>query len=224
MVYRRTDRMVRRLAARHDAILAASQAVAEEGGMAAVQIVPVAERAGIAAGTVYRYFSSKEALVTELAGRITAREVAAIRAAAAAAPGPLSAIAAAIAAIAALALRQRKLIWALTAEPVDAETEAARSGFRTAVTSELQQLVQAAIGSNLIPRDQHVGFAAPALVGALLEGLLGPLAPQIAPGAAEREAVQSATLFVLRALGVSDARARGLVVQISLPAVTEGAA
>ncbi len=34
--------------------------------MAAVQIAPVAERAGIAAGTGYRYFPSKTELVAEL--------------------------------------------------------------------------------------------------------------------------------------------------------------
>jgi hypothetical protein len=32
-----------------------------------------------------------------------------------------------------------------------------------------------------------------------------------------REAVQNATLFALRALGVIDARARGLVAQVKLP-------
>jgi hypothetical protein len=35
--------------------------------------------------------------------------------------------------------------------------------------------------------------------------------------AAAREAVQAATLLVLRALGVVDARARGLVAQCVLP-------
>ena len=59
MPYRRTENVVRKLAARHDAIIAAARALAAEGGMAAVQIAPVAERAGIAAGTVYRYFPAK---------------------------------------------------------------------------------------------------------------------------------------------------------------------
>ena len=46
MAYRQTDRVARRLAARHAAILAAAGGAAAEGGMAAVQIAPVAERAG----------------------------------------------------------------------------------------------------------------------------------------------------------------------------------
>jgi AcrR family transcriptional regulator len=51
----------------------------------AVQIVPVAERAGIAAGTVYRYFPSKDDLVAALVAVIAEQEIAAIRRAAAAA-------------------------------------------------------------------------------------------------------------------------------------------
>jgi AcrR family transcriptional regulator len=78
------------------ALVAAARALASESGMGAVQIVPVAERAGIAAGTVYRYFPSKDDLVAALVAVIAEQEIAAIRRTAAAAPGPLSALAAAI--------------------------------------------------------------------------------------------------------------------------------
>src|SRR5215510_15027350 len=104
MPYRQTDNVARKLAARHDAILAAARDVADEGGMAAVQIAPVAERAGIASGTVYRYFPAKTDLITALVSALSEREVAALGAAAASAPGPLSALAAAIASFAVRAL------------------------------------------------------------------------------------------------------------------------
>jgi Bacterial regulatory proteins, tetR family len=52
--------VIARLAARHKAIVAAARALASESGMGAVQIVPVAERAGLTAGTVYCYFPSKK--------------------------------------------------------------------------------------------------------------------------------------------------------------------
>ena len=61
-------------------------------------------------------------------------------------------------------------------------------------------------------------MAAAALVGALIEGLIGPLAPAVNDDPAEiRAQVQNLTLFGLRGLGVIDARARGLVVQTALP-------
>ena len=97
------------------------RAIAAEGGMGAVQIAAVAERAGIAAGTVYRYFPSKTDLVAELVAAVAGRELAAMKAAADAAPGPLSALAACIATFAARALNARRLAWAVIAEPVDAQ-------------------------------------------------------------------------------------------------------
>ena len=214
MPYRRTENVVRRLAARHDAIIAAARAAASEGGMAAVQIAPVAERAGIAAGTVYRYFPAKTDLVAALLAALAEREIAALRRAAEAAPGPLSALSATIVTFAARAARNRRLAFAAIAEPVDAALDAARLDFRKALKAEFAGRIAAAVAGRHLP-DQDSTLAAAALLGLLVEGLIGPLAPEVA--GREREMVQSLTLIALRGLGVADARARGLVVQTALP-------
>jgi AcrR family transcriptional regulator len=217
MPYRRTEKVTRRLGERQEAIVAAARALAAEGGMAAVQIAPVAARAGIAAGTVYRYFPSKTELVAAVVEAVSARELAAVRAAAEKAPGPLSALAAAITTLAARALRQRRLAWAVMAEPVDSEIDALRLGFRKALTAELEGRLSAAVRAGRLP-EQDVRVSAAALVGALIEGLVGPLAPEASGSAGtSREAVQAITLFALRAVGIVDARARGLVVQSAMP-------
>jgi len=216
MPYRRTENVARRLAAREDAILAAATAVAGEGGMEAVQIAAVAERAGIAAGTVYRYFPSKTDLVAELVAAVAEREIGAMRAAANAAPGPLSALAACISTFAARALTERQLAWAVIAEPVDADVDRVRLDFRRALAAELVLRIRAAMAGRHLP-EQDVSVAAAAMVGAVLEGLLGPLAPKLEDKAARRTAVQAVTLIALRALGVIDAHARGLVAQCPLP-------
>src|SRR5436189_1800648 len=109
MPYRRTDNVIRKQAARHRTIIESALLLAAEGGMGAVQIAPVAERAGIAAGTVYRYFPSKTALVSALVEALAAEEIAALTRAGDAAPGPLSALAAALTAFAARALSRRRL-------------------------------------------------------------------------------------------------------------------
>ena len=127
MAYRRTERVIARLAARHDAIVAAARALAGENGMSAVQIVPVAERAGIASGTVYRYFPSKEDLVAALVAATAEQEIAAIRDAVTAAPGPLSALASAIMAFAGRALRERRLASAMLAGPADGDAAGLRA-------------------------------------------------------------------------------------------------
>src|ERR1700760_2343560 len=100
MVYRRTHQVVKRLAARRSAILAAARETAAEGGMAAVQIAPVAVRANVAAGTVYRYFPSKADLISELIAKVPRAKRAATRRAADAAPGPSSALSAAVSTVA----------------------------------------------------------------------------------------------------------------------------
>ena len=213
MPYRRTENVRRKLAARHDAILTAARALAAEGGIAAVQIAPVAERAGIAAGTVYRYFPSKTELVAELVTALAQSEIAALSKAADAAPGPLSALAAAVATFGMRALSDRRLAFALIAEPVDRDVDDARVKYRKALAGAFEARIRAAVAGGHLP-DQDPPAAAPALVGALIEGLIGPLAPQTSDDPAKRRAaVQTLTLFALRALGVVDARARGLVVQ-----------
>jgi AcrR family transcriptional regulator len=212
MPYRRTENVARKLAARHDAILTAARELAAEGGMAAVQIAPVAQRAGIAAGTVYRYFPSKTELVAALVEALSAAEIEALQRAADAAPGPLSALAAVIATFATRALRQRRLVFALIAEPVDAEVDAARVAYRGALAAAFEARVKNALAGRHLP-DQDAAVAAPALVGALIEGLIGPLAPAFSDSAQARAHAQALTLLSLRALGVADARARGLVVQ-----------
>jgi AcrR family transcriptional regulator len=215
MPYRRTENVERRLAARQEAIIAAARHVASEAGLGAVQIAAVAARAGIAAGTVYRYFPAKTDLVAALLAEMADSEIGALRSAAAGAPGPLSALAAAITTFAARALRDRRLAYAATAEPVDAELDGARIAFRRSLAAEFAGRIAAAMVDGRLP-EQDSELAAAALTGLLIEGLVGPLAPN--PSGREREIVQSLTLTALRALGVADARARGLVVQTAMPA------
>jgi AcrR family transcriptional regulator len=216
MPYRQTDNVARKLAARHAAILKAACDAAAEGGMAAVQIAPVAGRAGIAAGTVYRYFPSKTELVAALVAALAEREIGALARAAAAAPGPLSALTAALTTFAARALCERRLAFALIAEPVEPELDAARVAFRTALAREFETLIRVALERGQLP-DQDAALAAPALIGILIEGLVGPLAPAGDDPAQARPRVQALALFALRGLGVLDARARGLVVQAVIP-------
>ena len=234
MAYRRTERETARLAARYEAIIGAARALASESGLAAVQIMPVAERAGIAAGTVYRYFPSKDDLVAALVAATAEREIAAIRRAAAAAPGALSGLAAAIMAFAAGTLRMRRLAWAMLAEapppfppPQAGEDKskfppppagegregAGRFAFRRNIGDEFESLIRTAIAAGHLP-DQPATVMAAAVIGATVESLVGPLAPNSVGPDDEYAAVQTLTLFALRALGVVDARARGLVISV----------
>ena len=174
MAYRRTENVVRRLEARHDAIIAAAGALATEAGINAVQIGPISQRAEVATGTVYRYFPSKTELVGALVASVSERELSAVRRAADAAPGPLSALAAAITTFAARALANPRLAFALIAEQADGAADEARLAFRSALAAEFSGRLTTAMKGGHLP-DQDVVIAAPALLGAVIEGLVGPL-------------------------------------------------
>jgi AcrR family transcriptional regulator len=210
MPYRRTEKVTRRLAARRTAILAAARALAADHGMAAVQIAAVAERAGIAAGTVYRYFPSKTEMIAALVATIAEHEITLLRRAAGAAPGPLSALAAAITTVVRRAAKHRRLGWAVIAEPVEPEVDAVRVAFRRALAAELERCLAAAIAAGQLP-EQDAALSARLLIGAMLEAVLGPLAP--ARGDLTEREVRTVTLMALRAVGLPDARARGLTIQ-----------
>ena len=140
-----------------------------------------------------------------------------MRRAADAAPGPLSALVAAIVTFAARALRNRRLAWAMIAEPVDAEIDRVRHQLpQGAGGRDSKARIHAAIDGGHLP-EQDAGLAAPALVGALLEGLIGPLAPGSRTARGPRGGSDADADRAAR-LGVVDARARGLVVQTALPA------
>jgi AcrR family transcriptional regulator len=213
MPYRRTENVSRKLAARQTAIVAAARALAEEEGFAGVQIAAVAARAGIAAGTVYRYFPGKTELIAALIAAHTAAEVAALERAGNAAPGPLSALAATLATFATRMLAGRRLAFAMIAEPVEPALDAVRLTYRGALVRQFEMRVRAALDRGYLPA-QDAPISAAALVGALTEGLIGPGAslPPADPDKV-RPRAQSLTLFALRGLGILDARARGLVVQ-----------
>jgi uncharacterized protein YcfJ len=84
--------------------------------------------------------------------------------------------------------------------------------FRYRLATELATHIRAAISAGHLP-EQDAEFAAAAVIGAVMEGLLGPLSGTPETAEAQHSAAQALTLFALRALGVVDARARGLIVQ-----------
>jgi hypothetical protein len=91
---------------------------------------------------------------------------------------------------------------------VDPRTEEARRAYRKILAAELETRIERAVASRYLPA-QNARLSAAATVGSLLEALTGPLAFDAPNG--DRQAVDALTLFVLRGLGLADARARGLV-------------
>ncbi|MGE5857997.1 MAG: TetR/AcrR family transcriptional regulator [Solirubrobacterales bacterium] len=177
MAYRTTERTEARRAETRERITTAARELIAEGGYLAAQVAAVAERAGVAVGTVYRHFPSKSELFAEVFREASQREVDAMRDAVHATRGPApERIAAGVEVFARRALRGRRLAWALLAEPVDPAVEAERLHFRHSYSDLMAEVIAEGVEVGDLP-PQDVEVTAAALIGAIGETMLGPLSP-----------------------------------------------
>jgi AcrR family transcriptional regulator len=178
-----------------DAILAAAADLLAEGGYAACTVNAVAQRANVAAGTVYNHFANKADLAAYVFRAIAARELDAV-AAAARGGSAVQRIAAVIETFALRALKQPRRAYALLAEPADPAVDALRLEFRSAFRDVIAEAIRDGVASGELP-PQDPGVVAAALVGAIGEALVGPLA-----GADDSvDAVPALLSFACRAIG-----------------------
>ena len=199
MAYRRTENATQRLADKRARILNAARDLVADGGWSAAQVDHVAAKAGVATGTVYRYWSSKAELCAEIVAAVSAREVGIVKAIADGDGSPMEKLPAAIRTFAGRALRGRRLAYALIAEPVDPEVEAVRLDYRAQLALCLERILREGIMRGTFPR-LDPAVAAACIVGAFMEALIGPLAPAKGTGPrADRHLIEQITQFCLRA-------------------------
>jgi AcrR family transcriptional regulator len=197
--YRRTPAIQARLDGQRETILNAAATLLAEQGYAACSVAAVARRAGVAAGTVYRHFDSKADLVAELFRVVVSREVEAVRAAVDTASGVDDRTRAVIETFAGRALKAPRLAYALLAEPVDPAVDSLRLEFRTAFRDIVADVVADGVARGALP-PQNPTVVAAALVGAIGEALVGPLAI----GSEEPDTLPTLILFTRRALGAAE--------------------
>ncbi|MDT8912765.1 TetR/AcrR family transcriptional regulator [Amycolatopsis sp. PS_44_ISF1] len=199
MPYRRTPRVQERLDAQRETIVIAAMEQLAERGYAGCSVAAVAERAGIAVGTVYRHFPTKAELVVRVFRQVVSREVEAVRAAAQRPGDAAERVVAVFETFSARALKAPRLAYALLAEPVDASIDAERLEFRRAFRDVVAEHVAAGVRAGALPA-QDAKITAAALVGAAAEVLIGPLT-----SGGTTDVVELRT-FVVRSLGGPDVR------------------
>jgi AcrR family transcriptional regulator len=184
-------------------LLRAAREVIEEGGYEAASVIAIAERAGVAAGTLYRHFASKEELFVEVFRSVCSGEHRAMRAAANALPQGAPAVErleAVLVTFAERALSNPRLAWALIAEPVDRLVDAERLTYRERYAKLIADVLRGAIAAGEVP-SQDVEFTAAALVGGCGEALVGPLSPMGGARADKADIVSALRSFVRRSVG-----------------------
>jgi AcrR family transcriptional regulator len=197
MVYRRTERIEARLAEDRERIVQAARDVVREVGFAGARIAAVAGAAGVSTGSVYRHFSSKAVLFSEMLRGVCARELAVVSDVAAT-PGPVTARIADVVTVFCLrSLRGAGLAYAVIVEPMDPEVDQVRLDARRDLSRVLAELIADGVAVGQLPAQNPAACGA-AIVGAMLEGLVGPLQD----GAADPDAlVAQLRTFCVRGVG-----------------------
>jgi AcrR family transcriptional regulator len=181
-------------------LLRAARELIEEGGYGAASVIAITTRAGLAAGTLYRHFRSKEELFAEVFRSVCDRELAAMRRAATDdAVSHTERLQLVLSTFAERALGRPRLAWALLAEPVDPLVDAERLAYRARYAELIAGCLGAAVAAGELP-DQDLALTAAALVGAWGEALVGPLSRRD-DGASTAELLDSLEAFSLRAIG-----------------------
>jgi AcrR family transcriptional regulator len=187
-------------------LLRASGEVLESGGYAAASVAAIAERAGVATGTLYRHFPSKAELFVELYRSIGDAELATMQEAAATTRTAAAELEAVIATFAGRAMSRPRLAWALVYEPLDPLVDAERVRYRRDYAQRLASFVRERVECGELP-DQDPDTTAAALIGGIVEALVSPLSP-VAAGNADPDAVIVAlTAYCCRAVGADTAPA-----------------
>ncbi|MDF3072658.1 MAG: AcrR family transcriptional regulator, partial [Alphaproteobacteria bacterium] len=201
---RRTQQIEERLADKRERIVKAVRRVVGEVGFRDAQIAMVAAAAGIATGTVYRYFPSKAELFAEAVSANSRHEVDVMAQIVAADGSPVQRLQDAIRVFASRALQAKQLAYAMIAEPADVEVDTARLEYRRAFGRLFRRLIDEGMQQGELPAQDSEATSA-CIVGALIEGLIGPLAPDAAKPMQENRLIDTILRFCLGAVGAREA-------------------
>ncbi|MBJ7347715.1 MAG: TetR/AcrR family transcriptional regulator [Thermoleophilaceae bacterium] len=183
-------------------LIVATLELLEQGGYAAASVGAITERAGVAAGTLYRHFPSKAELFVEVFRSVCGREIAAMQKAAAGDLPPLERMTATITTFAVRALHNPRLAWALLAEPIDPLVDAERLAYRRTYRDLFAQQLRVVIDAGELPA-QDADLSAALIVGAIGEALVGPLSPVAAQTISEDQMIAALVSFCRRAVGAT---------------------
>lgn len=167
-------------------VLQVTRELIAEGGWSAAQISVIADRSGLATGSVYRYFDSKIDLCVQVLAQVSERE-AQVAASIIDSPGDAAArLHDVVAMFVRRAARQPRLAYALIAEPCEPALDEARLQYRDALARQIARLL-----TQGIERGEFVDLPADVLstciTGAMMEPLIRPLARSTRPQKAEIE-------------------------------------
>jgi len=185
-------------------IRAAARRLVSEVGFRETSIVAVAQSAEISTGAVYSYYPSKAALMADVVAVVSEREIGVLEDIALDDAPVGEVLANAVRTFARRAFRNRRLAWAMLAEPAEAEVDAVRLHYRRRIARVFESILRRGIEVGAF-RSLDVEAAAAAIVGGFMEALIGPLSPDRPTDADRADAVAEALAdFVVHAVMLID--------------------
>jgi AcrR family transcriptional regulator len=181
-------------------LLGAAVELLEEGGYAAATVAAIAERGGVAAGALYRHFPSKAELFVEVFRTMADSKLADLREASAVPGTAVDKLDAIVREFTSTSLSQPRLAWALGYEPVDPLVDAERLAYRQTYRERLAELLRRGIEGGELPA-QDAELTAASLIGAISEGLVGPLSPVRDERVSSEKTIAAISAFCRRAVG-----------------------
>lgn len=202
MAYRPTEKTQAHKIAVRENILTAACTCMIDGGFNALTIATVAQHAGIATGAVYKYFASKAQLCSEVFHLVGGKELAMMAGAAQEDGTATNRARAAIRVFSERALHNKRLAYALMAEPIDPLVEVDRLHFRRAYSKVYEQLIEEGMRSGEFA-PQNAQISAAAVVGSVCEALVGPLSWQDDGHVPmpQEDLIAAIQTFILRSVG-----------------------
>ncbi|WP_353234629.1 TetR/AcrR family transcriptional regulator [Diaphorobacter ruginosibacter] len=177
MAYRQTAAVEARLLDNRTRILLSARTLVSEGGWQEAQVANVAATAGIATGTVYRYFPSKAELFAEVLSRVSQREVDVLTDIGLSGAGAHERLHSMVTTFVRRAMRNPRLAYALIAEPCDKAIDEMRLKYRAAISEVVRAVIEDGQRCQSMRGDVRADVAATMIVGGFMEGLIGPLSP-----------------------------------------------
>lgn len=160
-----------------DRILRAARDLVSDGGWSAAQIANVAASAGMATGTVYRYFASKAVLYSEVLSAVSQRELDVLQEIASGGVPAIDCLRAAVATFVQRAMANPRLAYAAIAEPCDRAIDEVRLKYRAMISDVIRSIIERGQAQKVFRGDIPAAVAATVIVGGFMEGLILPLSP-----------------------------------------------
>mgnify|MGYP000737103030 CR=1 FL=1 len=201
MAYRPTDKTRAHMAAQRHKLLSAAEQLVREQGFGKLTITKLANKSGLAVGSVYKHFKSKDDLLEQVYKDLASNNLTLDSKQILVSDNAKEQLSAALEQFFSQALMADKLSYALFYEAIPPAVETQRQAFKANYARTFSQIIKQGMSQQLF-LTQEPELSANAVVGILTESLLIPLnwQHQQMPTFERIKLIQQCQQFCLRAI------------------------